>query len=239
MNLEEIVQELIKKEEIEWEDIIDSLIANNYLNPTDIDLNLLVDYYIKIVRELKNKENFDFVLTSKVLLLLVFFLKLKIEYLSKEIYGFEENEEDFIFEENEEFKEKREKKRKNKKKLEFIIKLDRKRKVDLEDLKKAIKEALKDYEEKKKKLVKRKKEKDLEDLKKLEYDIEKEIVFLSKKLEELKEKIIKFSLLLNNLNRSGKEETIRTFMPLLYLDSQDKIELKQENPFNEIFIIKK
>ena len=239
MNLEEIVQELIKKEEIEWEDIIDSLIANNYLNPTDIDLNLLVDYYIKIVKELKNKENFDFVLTSKVLLLLVFFLKLKIEYLSREIYGFEENEEDFIFEENEEFKEKREKKRKNKKKLEFIIKLDRKRKVDLEDLKKAIKEALKDYEEKKKKLVKRKKEKDLEDLKKLEYDIEKEITFLSKKLEELKEKIIKFSFLLNNLNRSGKEETIRTFMPLLYLDSQDKIELKQENPFNEIFIIKK
>jgi chromatin segregation and condensation protein Rec8/ScpA/Scc1 (kleisin family) len=125
MDFESIVQELVKKEEIEWEDIIDSLITQGYIEPTNIDINLLIDYYIKIVKELKKKENFDFVLTSKVLLLLVFFLKLKIEYLSKEIYGFEEREEEFYFEENEEVKEKKVKKRRKKKELDIIIKLDR------------------------------------------------------------------------------------------------------------------
>jgi len=97
----QIVNDLLKKEEIEWDTIINELINQKVIDPLNIDLELLIDYYIKIIKELKKRETFDFVLSSKVLLLLVYFLKLKVEFLSKEIFPEVEFEEDFIFEENE------------------------------------------------------------------------------------------------------------------------------------------
>ncbi len=243
MEIEEIINDLIKKEEIEWEDIVDNLIEKKIIDPLNVDLEVFIEYYIKTVRELRKRENFDFILTSKVLFLLVFFLKLKIEYLSKifleEENDREKNEEEFIFEEYEEENKKIKRKKKEEKKLEFIIKLERKRKVDLEDLKSAIREALKEYEEKKKRLKKKKVEKELEDLHKLEYDIEKEIEILSEKLEKIRKKIIEFNFLLRELNRKErKEEIIKTFMPLLYLDNDGKIFLKQLEHFGRIFIVK-
>lgn len=240
MDVNEILEELIKKDEIEWEDIINELINKKIIDPKNIDLNVLIDHYIKIVRELKSKQTFDFILTSKVLVLLVFFLKLKIEYLSRELYNFEENnlEEEFVFEEEEKENTKKNRKKREKKELEFIIKLERKRKVDLEDLKKVIKEVLEEYKEKKKKI--KKEIEDLEDLKKLEYDIENEIKNLEKILEKLERKVVEFKYLLKKMDRGGdKENVIKTFIPLLYLENQEKIELKQEEIFKEILIIKK
>ncbi|MEO2154615.1 MAG: hypothetical protein ABGW69_02295, partial [Nanoarchaeota archaeon] len=72
----EVVDSLIKKEEIEWDMIINELVDKGIIDPKNIDLDILVDYFIGIIKELKKKEQFDFILSSKALLLLVYFLKL-------------------------------------------------------------------------------------------------------------------------------------------------------------------
>jgi len=232
----QIVNDLLKKEEIEWDTIINELINQKVIDPLNIDLELLIDYYIKIIKELKKRETFDFVLSSKVLLLLVYFLKLKVEFLSKEIFPEVEFEEDFIFEENEIREEKKiRKEKKEKKKLLLRIMYERKRKVTLEDLKEAIKEIFQEVEKRKKR--KKLKKESLKELATLEYDIEKEINLIVEILKKLEKDKIGFFELLKLINKSvNKEEIIKKFIPLLYLDHQERIEIIQEKILEEIII---
>ncbi|HIQ51486.1 MAG TPA: hypothetical protein EYH54_05980 [Nautiliaceae bacterium] len=232
----QIVNDLLKKEEIEWDTIINELINQKVIDPLNIDLELLIDYYIKIIKELKKRETFDFVLSSKVLLLLVYFLKLKVEFLSKEIFPEVEFEEDFIFEENEIKEEKKiRKEKKEKKKLLLRIMYERKRKVTLEDLKEAIKEIFQEVEKRKKR--KKLKKESLKELATLEYDIEKEINLIVEILKKLEKDKIGFFELLKLINKSvNKEEIIKKFIPLLYLDHQERIEIIQEKILEEIII---
>jgi len=237
----QIVDDLLKKEEIEWDTIINELINQKIIDPLNIDLELLIDYYIKIIRELKKREDFDFILSSRVLVLLVYFLKLKVEFLSKELFFGQELEEDLIFddvevEENGE-KKKTKKEKKEKKKLLLKIMYERKRKVTLEDLKKAVKEIFQEVEKRKKR--KKLKKENLEDLATLEYDIEKEINLVVKVLMKLEKKEINFFELLKLISQTiNKEEIIKKFIPLLYLDHQEKIELIQKEMLKEIIIKK-
>lgn len=239
----EIVNDLLKKEEIEWDTIINELINQKIIDPLNIDLELLIDYYIKIIKELKKRENFDFILSSKVLILLVYFLKLKVEFLSKELFFEQEIEEELIFddeigveEENKKIsKEKREKKEKKKLMLKFMY--ERRRKVTLEDLKKAIKEIFQEIEKKKKR--KKLKKEDLEELANLEYDIEKETELILEALKKIENEEINFFELIGFISKKiNKEEVIKKFIPLLYLDHQEKIEIIQKEILKEIIIKK-
>jgi segregation and condensation protein A len=237
----QIVDNLLKKEEIEWDTIIQEMINQQVIDPLNIDLEILIDYYIKIIKELKKKENFDFILSSKVLLLLVYFLKLKVESLSRELFFDPYLEEDFLYEDSiEEEKTKTEKNKKEKKetkKLLLKVIYERRRKVTFEDLKEAIKEVFKEVEKRKKR--KKLKKENLEDLATLEYNIEKEIDTILKILSKIEKEEITFFELLNFLKIIvNKEEIIKKFIPLLYLDNQGKIELIQKDILKELLIKK-
>ena len=237
MDIIKIVDELVKKEEIEWDSIINELVKNNVIDPLNIDLEVLIDYYIKIIRELKKKEHFDFILSSNVLILLVYFLKLKVEHLTSSLF-YNVTEEviyDDLLEESEKEVKKERREKKLKKELKLRVLYERRRKVTLEDLKEAIKEIL---EKEKKKRTKKIKKEDLEDLKTLEYDLEKEAELILSLLEKLEKKEISFFEFLKNLGLIEKEEIIKKFMPLLYLELQEKLELKQELPLEDFWIIK-
>jgi len=237
LDIIKIVDELVKKEEIEWDSIINELVKNNVIDPLNIDLEVLVDYYIKIIRELKKKEHFDFILSSNVLILLVYFLKLKVEHLTSSLF-YNVTEEviyDDLLEESEKEVKKERREKKLKKELKLRVLYERRRKVTLEDLKEAIKEIL---EKEKKKRTKKIKKEDLEDLKTLEYDLEKEAELILSLLEKLEKKEISFFEFLKNLGLIEKEEIIKKFMPLLYLELQEKLELKQELPLEDFWIIK-
>jgi len=112
---------------------------------------------------------------------------------------------------------------------------ERKRKVTLEDLKEAIKEIFQEVEKRKKR--KKLKKESLKELATLEYDIEKEINLIVEILKKLEKDKIGFFELLKLINKSvNKEEIIKKFIPLLYLDHQERIEIIQEKILEEIII---
>ncbi|MEO2154522.1 MAG: hypothetical protein ABGW69_01825 [Nanoarchaeota archaeon] len=171
---------------------------------------------------------------------------MKIEYLAREYFYNSCHEEEFFYDDYEEDKEnnKQEKKKKTiKKELKLKILYERKRKVTFDDLKEAIKEIL-EKEEKKRQKRKIKKE-NLDDLATMEYDVEKETELILKALEQYEKNEISFFELLRKLlpifNKERiniKEEIVKKFIPLLYLDFQEKIEIFQKKLFDDILIKK-
>ena len=70
--------DLITGEELSWQSIIFDLIKTEQLDPWDIDLGVLADRYVEIIKQL---EEADFFISSKVLLACSLLLRLKSEIL--------------------------------------------------------------------------------------------------------------------------------------------------------------
>ena len=225
-----------KADEITWQTIIFDLVKTEQMDPWDIDVSTLTQKYIDMLRTIKEH---DFRVSGKVLLAAAILLKMKsnklvgedLSELDRLLMGVGEEMEELGFEETSTIE-----------KLGEILTLiprtpqPRKRKVSIFDLVEALERAL---EVKKRRLLHSipplnleapKKKKDVTEIIREVYGRIRGffITALSGKLT--------FSKLLPS---ESKEDKVHTFIPLLHLAQQNKIELVQEMPFGEIEILLK
>jgi segregation and condensation protein A len=233
---------LLQKDEITWQSLIYELVRTGQMDPWNIDVSLLAQRYIKTLKELQET---NFFISGKVILAAAILLKIKSDKLlteklasfDEQLFGKEEIEELQDLDFNEQLD--RIKLFENPK-LTIKTPLARKRKVSLHDLMGALKKAL---EIDKRRTIRKIREKEAV----AHLKIPEKKIDLSKLIKEIYEKIKNFFVFKKGevltfkalVNSEKKEDKIMTFVPLLHLDNQEKINLIQEKPFGEINILLK
>lgn len=221
-----------KTDEITWQGILYDLVRTEHMDPWEIDVSLIAQKYLAIIRKLKEH---DFRVSGKMVLAAAILLKLKstklvgedITELDKLISGVGEGDADELVEDG-----------------PLIPKLDeiptliprtpqpRKRKVSIYDLVKALERAL---EVKKRRILNSIPPTNLTIPKKT-YDITGAIRNVYGRIKAFFThglKVVTFNQLLPS---ESKKDKVHTFIPLLHLAQQEKIEMEQETPFGEVRI---
>ncbi len=233
---ERIFEILFDKDEITWQSIMNELVKSEEMDPWDINISSLTKKYIETIKKLKE---LDFRVSGKVLLAAAILLKIKsnklvgedIEYLDRLIS--EQDEEELLSFEEELEPRKEEDIPKN---LIPRTPQPRKRKVSIYDLMGALEKALE---------VKRRRV--LKSIPPMNIEIPEKKRDISSIIKEIYGKIkgffwehrkdrLTFSKLVPS---NSKEDKIFTFVPLLHLTNQRKIDLFQQKHFGEIDIVLK
>ncbi len=221
---------LFKEDEVTWKSIIMNLIHEGQMDPWDINLSQLADEFLKTLKAMKE---FDFRISGKIILAASFFLKIKSDkLLNEDLATFD----DLLNPQEEEF-------------LEIMDEIEtpfqalekpvirhksprpRKRQVSVYDLIGALENAL---ENTYKKSFKNKNEHKMT-APKQQKDITQVITELFDKIQDSFKRIKKVTF--TQLAPSDdKEVKVNTFIPLLYLDNQRKVDLVQDEHFGEIQI---
>ena len=237
----EQLYDMLVSRELSWQAIIYDLIKTEQLDPWDIDIALLSRKYTEKIRELEELDEGIFFISSKVLFAAAILLRIKSEILYNNILSINE----ILFE------------KKNKKideitgasqVIDFIsdempeilprTPIPRGRKVTLQELMTALDKAINTEHRRIKKEL---------SFRRVKYDIEavmpKKSVSIKEKIKELYKRIRKFfikqkkeKLTYTALIGKDRSERIACFLPILHLDSQEKIILEQQEPFKEIGI---
>lgn len=232
---ERIYDLLVKKNEVTWQTIIYELINSGEMDPWNVDLSKLSSKYITAIKNLKEH---NFFISGKMVLASALLLRMKSDRLLNEhIAEFDSVlypvDEDLLLEEESDYKYAIE--GANIPKLMVKSPQSRKRQVSLNELMKALEKALevderrrirKIYEEPIiQEAVMPKNVYNISDLIKSVYE---KIIYMFHKKE-----VLDFSELLES---DSKEDKIATFIPLLHLCNQQKIDINQEEAFGEIKI---
>ena len=239
-NTEAILNLICQKDDVNWKSIIHDLIKSEQMNPWDIDVSLLTNRYINIVKKMQEH---DFRISGKMILAAAILLKIK----SKRLVGQDMEELDRLFaarndDETEEFYEELGYEHMqdilagdaSDEKPELIPRTPqpRVRKVSVYDLVNALEQAL---EVKKRRVLNS--IPDSIDIPKKSANINRSIRDLYQKILELfkYQKKMTFSNLLPE--NCSKETKVFTFIPLLHLTTTRKISLNQKEHFGEIDIL--
>jgi len=224
---------LIQKDEITWQTILQDLIKSEQMNPWDIDISLLAKRYLERIKELKDANLF---VSGKVVLASSILLKIKSHKLvTEEIFKFDNKmnppEE---YQELEELLNGAPSPGYDLPQLTIKTPMPRKRKVTLNDLMSALQKALE---------VNQRRNLRGEALTQTDVKIPEKKIDISKLILDVYNQIIDFfktkkeGLTFSKLvNSPKKEDKILTFVPLLHLDNQEKINLEQKEHFGEISI---
>ncbi len=234
---QEQIHGLLFGEQLSWRAIIYDLINTEQLDPWDVDLSLLVNKYLEKIKEL---EEANFFVSSKVLLAAALLLRVKSEILLN--YHLSSLDE-ILFGKKEE----------SRKYVQERIELDddvpglivrtplpRFKKVSLEELMQALGKAIQTENRRIGKIVlARQMEYEMGvNLPKNRINIKDEIRKVYLKLKEIfaeKEEKVAFSKFVGQ----DSKDRVATFIPLLHLDQQHKVWLEQEGHFDEIWILLK
>ncbi len=235
MSQDRILELLMQKDEITWQSILYDLVNSGEINPWDIDISLLANKYLDIVKKLQESNLF---ISGKVILASAILLRIKSERLISEDIGLLDN---LMFpapmEELDQFLDSGSRRITLDVEPKLTIKTPqtRKRKVQMNDLIKALEKALEVNERRLLRIAERnrvpenlilpEKQRDISEVIKELYD--KIIVVFTKKPE------LTFTELVGS---SRKEDKIATFIPLLHLATQEKVDLDQKEHFGEINI---
>ncbi len=234
---EKLFNMLFEEDEITWQTMIYELVRTEEMDPWDIDLKVLSTRFLDIVRDLKK---LDFRVSGKIILAAAILLRIKssrlleedISHLNQLIASTEESEDDII-DELEADMDFRQQVDDDKFKLIPRTPQPRKRKVSVFDLVDALNKALE--------VKKRRTRFQVPEAKVSVPEKKKEITVIIKEIygqiveyfREEKIKRLKFSQLIPS---DAKRDKVYTFLPLLYLDTQRKIDLYQPNHLDDIEI---
>ncbi|MFC1728628.1 segregation/condensation protein A [Nanoarchaeota archaeon] len=217
---------LFNEDEITWQSMLQELVKTEGMDPWDIDISLLTNKYIGMVKKIKET---DLRVSGKVLLAAAILLKIK----SNRLVGEDLLDFDRMLnpEEEEEYESEQQAKERPVVDAKLIPRTPqpRKRKVSIYDLVDALKQALE---------VKRRRG----FLPEIKIEVPDKKVDISEVIQTLYGKICQLfkshpSLTFNKLVQSNKrEDKIYTFVPLLHLTNQRKIDLDQKQHFGEIGI---
>jgi len=231
---DKILDLLMQKDEITWQTILLDLVKTNELDPWDIDISILANKYLEVVKKLHEANLF---ISGKVLLASAILLKIKAEKLIIDGIGSLDN---LMFPQNDELEElggfqNRRIELDTEPKLTIKTPQTRKRKVNVSDLISALEKALEVNERRLLRVAERNRvpegliipEKPIDITKIIRELYDKIILIFSKQPK------VSFSELVNSERKNDK---IATFIPLLHLSNQEKVDLEQETHFAEIFI---
>ncbi len=230
---EQVFDLLLKQEDISWKNILQELVRTEQMDPWNIDLAMLAKRYIQVIREMQGH---DFRISGKILLAAAFLLKMKAAYLvehdisnlDKLINQAEVVDEEELFDDLAGGK-------REKLQVSLIPRTPqpRTRKVSIDDLIDALQRAMAS----RKRILAQNRPimmalpKRNIDILGVIRDLYHKIIYYSEKEQS---KVLAFSRLLPP--RAGKKEKVYTFIPLLHLEHQRKIETSQEKPFEEIYV---
>lgn len=230
---------IVNQDDVTWKSILCDLVRTEQMDPWDINITLLTQKYIAIIKELKET---DLKTSGKVLLAAAILLKMKSHKLINEDIGeldrlialTEETEDDEFFSEfTEDLFSKNQRDLEQKYKLIPRQPQPRTRKVSIYDLVDALQKAM---ETKKRSLVRQRPLKF--ELPKRKFDIVETVrdIYARIKLflRKNSNKTLTFSQLLPS--HAQKRDKVYTFIPLLHLENQRKINTHQPKHFGEIFI---
>ena len=233
---DKLYEMLIQEDEITWQTIIYDLVKSEEMDPWDIDVSLLAKKYLETIKKL---QEMNFNLSGKIVLASAILIKLKTRKLVEEdlarfeniINPPEEIEEMYNDLDLSEISENR---------IIVIPKTPqpRRRKVSINDLVLALQKAL---DVNKRRVFRR-----MEDLASIpEVQVPEKKVDISILIKDVYDKIVNFFNLVGKkltfhefIKSDRREDKIATFVPLLHLDNQRKIELNQKEHFGEIEITK-
>ncbi len=228
---ERILDLLQNQDEISWQSIIYDLVKTEQMDPWDIDVS---DLARKFVDRLKQMKETDLRLSGKVVLAAVILLKIKSKRLISDDIALFDNmasgqDEESLMQEEQELK-----KYPKVKGIRLIPKTPqpRKRKVSVYDLVEALQQAL----DVKNRRILREVRIPTVEIPEKKYDISDLMRQIYSKIAghyKTKDSKITFSQLVPNDSREGK---VMTFLPLLHLSNQRKIDLEQKEHFGEIEI---
>ncbi len=230
---QEQIHDLLFGEKLSWQAIIYELINTEQLNPWDLDLILLANKYLEKIREL---EEANFFVSSKVILAAALLLRIKSEIL---LNDYIQSLDDILFGKKEEKKYVQERIELDEEIPQLIPRtpLPRFKKVSLQELMAALGKAIHTETRRIRKVVLQKQQ-EIETaavLPKKTINIQEKIRNIYGRLKEIfskKEERLAFSEFAGN----NIEDKIMTFVPLLHLDSQHKVLLEQEGHLEEIWI---
>ncbi|MFW6230933.1 MAG: segregation/condensation protein A [Nanoarchaeota archaeon] len=236
---------LMKQDEISWQSILRDLVKTEQMDPWDIDIKLLCDKFVETVKSFE-KTNFN--VSGKILLATAILLKMKADkLLTSDIHAMdqlinfvEQAEEEFPDDFDDELE--RELLRQEyvpKDRRDVLVPRTpqpRKRKVSIFDLVDALEKAL---EVKQRRPVYRETYHEVE--------VPKKKIDISELMTDVHKSIMKLvegrrSLMFTELIPSDtKEDQIMTFVPVLHLANQRRLEVEQEKHFGpiEIFLLSK
>jgi len=250
METKKIYDAIFSEADIKWQSIIYELIRNKKVDPWDIDLSKFSEEYLATISKLKN---LNFRISGKVVFAAALMLKIKTNHLGLEDFILLTNDEDELPEEEFEYDEDNyidpdERKimdlakhiRHNTKK-KYLIEprtvRPRHRKVTVVELMSALKKAI---EVDKRREVRRVR---------LDPEIAPEDIFVSKKdlltdrIKLLDKKIIELfsktnsKILFEHLLDTGDDkDRVQTFLPILHLANNGKLNIHQEKAFENIYL---
>ncbi len=229
---DKIYEMLIQKDEITWQSIIYDLVKSEQMDPWNIDISLLSKRYLDTIKSLKEH---NFFISGKMILASAILLKLKsVKLLNEDIAEFDgylfQSEESLLDYEDQQIQEQQEMI------PGLLIKTPqpRKGKVNLDDLMNALKKAL---NVENKRVIRRSYETAINEAKipERKYDLHLLIKDVYEKVVKLFEnrKTLTFNELVNS---DRKEDKILTFVPLLHLSNQNRVDLNQQEHFGDIYI---
>ena len=233
---QEQVHDLLFSEKLSWQSIIYDLINTEQLDPWELDLVYLTNKFLERIRQL---EESNFFISSKVLLAAALLLRMKAELLlDRDLQGLD----DILFGKKEEKKYHQERIELDEDVPGLIPRtpLPRFRKVSLEELMQALGKAINTENRRIRKVVLLKQQ-EIETalaLPKKRINIQDSIKNIYSRLLNIFLKR-KEKLAFSELAGIGNEERIATFIPLLHLDSQQKVWLEQQGHLDEIWILLK
>ncbi len=235
---QEQIQDLLFGEKLGWQAIIYDLINSEQLNPWDVDLVKLTNRYLEKIKEL---EEANFFVSSKVLLAASLLLRIKSEILLNQDLC---DLDDILFGKSEEKKYEQERIELDDDIPDLIPRtpLPRFKRVTLPELMEALGKAMKTEHRRIKREILVKQQERYADL-----VIPKNTVNLKDKIDEMYSKLkgffansdkqVAFSELVKDFDK--KEDKIYSFVSLLHLDNQQKVWLEQEKHFEEIWVLLK
>jgi len=240
MKQDQVYNLILQEDDISWKSILFDLVKTEQMNPWDVDLVFLTRKYLEAIKKMKQ---LDLRVSGKVLLAAAYLLKLKsirllghdIDELDRLFARTTEPDEDgsFFSEFGDELFNVDQRIDDEKPRLIPRTPQPRTRKISIYDLANALQKAME---------VKQRKV--LRDYPDFEIEIPKKKVDISQLIRDIygrikeyffknKKKKLTFSQLLPS---ESKEDKVYTFVPLLHLDNQRKIDLWQIQHFGEIEI---
>jgi segregation and condensation protein A len=231
---DKLLEMLMQKDEITWQSIIYDLIKTGEMDPWDIDISLLSQKYIEVIRGLQEANLF---LSGKVILASAILLKIKSDKLLVEGIGALDN---YLFPQeapdnlDEYLKEKQLFLLENPK-LTIKTPQARKKKISVNDLISALEKAL---EVSDRRILRHAERDSVPEMripeKRIDISELMSNVFSRVKAFFSRQKSLTFTELVNS---DRKEDKIMTFVPLLHLSNELKVDLQQSEPFGEISIV--
>ncbi len=248
-NISKISQEqlydLLTSKELSWQAIIYDLIKTEQLDPLNINLSLLAKRYLEKIKELEELGEMGFFISSKVLYAAALLLRIKSHCLRNTLQGIDE----ILFNRKEKIREDI--------KVENLVQWEeedlpliipktpllRQKRVTLVELMSALERAMTTEQRRIKKEISWRRIQTEIDY--VVFPKERKNFDLRQKLKEMyvaiksffiKRKDNKEKLTFSMIAGNNKDEKIFTLIPLLHLDSQEKIWLEQEKSFGEIEI---